>query len=1085
MRKKITSLLIILILLSVFALGQQRTITGTVVDETGAPVAGASIKIKGARTGAAADNNGQFRIQAKNGDILLITGASLEPAEITVGAENSITISVKKAVVTGTEVVVTALGIRRTEKALGYAVSKVDPNAVLQKSEPDLLKGLQGKVPGVDIRTSHGTPGAATRIQIRGNSSFGLETQPLIVVDGVPYSNDQLTTTSQTLGGTAYGSGLANLDPNDIESFNILKGAAAASLYGSRASRGVVVITTKSGSGKKGAKPLNVTFKSGVSAERISNLPEYQNTYGSGANFDPRTGSNGSWGARFGLGNVYDQDGNILRKSSSGIDSIKAWATYLNAYPNLFDANGNAPYKAYPDNVKQGFQTGLLYENSIGINAGDANTTLGLTASNVNHIGYVENSSYVRNNLSVGGQTKYKAFTIGGNVSYAKSKQKGGFFGNNQSAGASSQFARSLYMARNWDLFGLPSQDLAGAPLAFIAGNYDHPRWAAYHNVVTTNEERIVGGLRLGYKVNNWINVNYNIGINTSNVNRVEITDEFSRAASGLGRIVTDNFRNTELQSTLLVVFNPKIGKTFSLDFKVGNDINQRTSKRQADRGNDFIVPGIYSLSNTVEKTFLADTRTKRRIVGFFGDATLGYKNFAFINVSGRNDRTSTLPFKNASYFYPGVSGSLVWTDAFKLKSNWLDYGKVRVGWAKVGNDAPPNAGDDVFSLSNVNFLGLPYGSLSQIPNSGSAPNSGITVDPNLTPEFTKELEAGLDLSLFKRRINLDVTAYSKITTDLIYQVSVPSSTGYQAFNTNIGEISNKGIEIGLTVRPVVTKNFAWEVRGAFTKNKNIVEKLVDGLERTALGGGFAGGVSSWLEPGKPFGYLRGQVADRAPDGQLLIDQTTGWIIESVEQGEIGDPNPDYKLGITNSLSYKGFSLSAVFDMTKGGDFYSNTIYSLLGRGVTKDTEDRETLWIIPGVYGNANTHQPILSGGKTIQNQTRISTNDLFFTGVGGVGGFGINSSDEFNVFDGTVYRLRELTLGYSLPKSIADKLKVSAITVSLSGRNLWYLSPNTPKHINFDPEVSAYGSSPIQGIELDAAPTTKRLGFNLNVTF
>ena len=1068
-----------LMLFTALAFGQDRTITGTVIDETGTPMAGASVKIKGTRTGVAADNNGQFRILAKSGDIILVTGTSLEPAEVTVGAASTISISVKKVVVTGTEVVVTALGIRRTEKALGFSVSKVDPNTVLQKSEPDLLKGLQGKVPGVDIRTSQGTPGAATRIQIRGNSSFGLETQPLIVVDGVPYSNDQLTTTSQTVGGTAYGSGLANLDPNDIESFNILKGAAAASLYGSRASRGVVVITTKSGSGKKGAKPLNVTFKSGVSAERISNLADYQNTYGSGANFDPRTGSNGSWGGKFGSGNVYDQDGNILRRSASGIDSIKAWATYLTAYPNLFDANGNAAYKAYPNNVKDGFQTGMLYENSVGVNGGDANTTLGLTASNVNHLGYIENTSFVRNNISVGGQTKYKGLTIGGNLSYAKSKQKGGFFGNNQTPGAASQLARSLIMARNWDIFGLPSQDLAGVPLAFIAGQYDNPHWAAYHNVATTHEERIVSGMRLGYKVNNWINISYNIGANTTNVNRDEVTDEFSRAAAGLGRIVKDNLRATELQSTLVVAFNPKVGKYFSLDFKVGNDINQRTSKRQADIGNDFIVPGIFSLSNTVQKSFAADTRSKRRIVGFFGDATLGYKNFVFINVSGRNDRTSTLPFKNASYFYPGVSGSLVWTDAFKLKSNWLDYGKIRVGWAKVGNDAPPHNSEDVFTLSNVNFIGLPYASLSGLIN------SGLTVDPNLTPEFTKELEAGMDLSLFKRRINLDVTAYRKITTDLIYPVSVPSSTGYQSFNTNIGEISNKGIEIGLTVRPVITKDFSWEVRGAFTKNKNIVEKLVEGLERTPLGGGFAGGVSTWLEAGKPFGYLRGQKADRMEDGTLLIDPATGWIIEGLNQGDIGNPNPDYKLGITNGLSYKGFSVSVVFDMTKGGDFFSNSIPGLLGRGVTQDTEDRETLWIIPGVYGNPNTHLPVLSGGKTVPNQTRISTNDLFFTGVGGQGGFAINSSDEFNVYDATVYRLREITLGYSLSKKIVSKLKVSAIALSLSARNLWYLAPNTPKHINYDPEVSAYGSSSIQGIELDGAPSTKRLGFNLNVTF
>lgn len=1076
--RKIASLFTVLMLFVTLAFGQTRTITGTVTDEAGATVPGASVRIKGTSGGVAADNNGQFRIQAKNGDVIIVSGAGLETTEVTVGENTTISIPVKRIVTTGSEVVVTALGIRRTEKALGYAVTKVEPNSVLQKSEPDLLKGLQGKVPGVDIRQSQGTPGAATRIQIRGNSSFGLETQPLIVVDGIPYSNDQLTTTSQTAGGTAYGSGLANLDPNDIESFSILKGAAAASLYGSRASRGVVVITTKSGSARKGAKPFNVSFKSGISAERISNLPEYQNTYGSGANFDPRTGSNGSWGARFGLGNVYDQDGNILRPSASGVDSIAAWATYLAAYPELFP-NNNAAYKAFPNNVKDAFRTGMLYENSVNVNGGDANTSLGLTASNVNHLGYVENSSYIRNNVSVGGQTKHKAFTVGGNLSYARSKQKGGFFGNNQTPGASSQFARTMHMARNWDLFGFPSQDLGGVPLAFIAGNYDHPKWAAYHNVITTIEERMVLGLRLGYKVNNWINVNYNIGLNSTHVNRDEVTDEFSRAASGLGQLIKDNLRAQELQSTLVVVFTPKVGKDFSLDFKLGNDINQRNSKRQADIGSDFIVPGIFNLSNTVEKTFAADTRSKRRIVGFFGDATLGYKNFAFINVSGRNDRTSTLPYKNASYFYPGVSGSLVFSDALKLRSNWFDYGKIRAGWAKVGNDAPPHNGEDVFTLSNVNFLGLPYASLSGLPN------SGLTVDPDLTPEFTQELEVGLDLSFFKRRINLDFTAYNKTTTDLIYPVSVPTSTGYVSFNTNIGEISNKGVEIGLTVRPIVSKNLTWEIRGAFTKNKNMVEKLVDGLERTTLGGGFAGGVSAWLEPGKPFGYLRGQVADRTVDGQLLIDPTTGWIIEALDQGEIGDPNPDFKLGITNSITYKGLTLAAVFDMTKGGDFYSNSIYSLLGRGVTKDTEDRETLWTIPGVYGNPNTHQPILSGGKTVPNQTRISTNDLFFTGVTGVGGFGINSSDEFNVFDGTVYRLREITLGYSLPKNFVSKLKVADISLSLSGRNLWFLAPNTPKYVNFDPEVGAYGATVIQGIELDAAPTAKRFGFNLNVTF
>lgn len=1059
----------------------QRNISGKVTSKkSGAPLPGVSVIVKDVDKATQTDANGNFTLANVPANAkIAFSFIGYKTFEGNLSSGNTMDIELEEDTKELSEVVVTAFGIRRDKKALGYAVSTVDPNSMLQKSEPDLAKGLQGKVPGVDIRTSHGTPGGATRIQIRGNSSFGGVTDPLIIVDGIPYSNDVLPTSSQTTGGTAYGTGLSNLDPNDIQSISVLKGAAAAALYGSRASRGAVIITTKSGSAMKGAKPFNVSFKSGVSFEKISNLPDYQNTYGSGANSDPRTGSNGSWGARFGLGNVYDQDGNIIRPSTSGVDSIKAWGTYLTAYPELFDANGNAPYKAYPNNVKDAFRTGMLYENSVGINGGDANTSLSLTASNISHKGYVYNSSYVRSNVGVGAQTKYKGFTVGGNLSYAKSKQIGGFFGNNQSPGSSSQFARTLYMARNWDMFGLPSEDKAGRPLAFVAGNYDHPMWAAFHNTVTTYEERVVSGIRLGYRVNSWINLSYNFGVNQTNVNRDEVTDEFSRAADGLGRIVNDNLRATELQSTAIITLNPKIGDNFTLDLKLGNDINQRSSRRQADIGRDFIVPGIFNLTNTVEKSFAADQRFKQRIVGFFADATVGYKNFAFINVAARNDLTSTLPYKHAIYYYPAVSGSLVFTEALKLPSTWIDYGKVRVGWAKVGNDASPQQGEDVFTLSTVNFLGLPFASLSGLPFNAPI---GQTNDPELSPEFTSEIEAGLDLSFFKRRINLDFTWYDKTSTDLIFQVSIPSSTGYTFFNTNIGEINNTGVEIGLSVKPIVTRDFAWEVRGVFTKNKNIVVKLVEGLERANLGGGFSGGVSAWLEPGKPFGYLRGQVADRTADGQLLIDPQTGWIIEALEQGDIGNPNPDYKLGINNSFSYKGFTLSALIDITKGGRFYSNAIYSLLGRGVTKDTEDREALWVIPGVYGNPNSHAPILDGGgKAVPNQTRISTNDLYFGGS-----FAINSADEFNVYDATVYRLREITLGYSLPRNIVSKLKiVSDISVSLSGRNLWFLAPNTPKHLNYDPEVNAYGNSKVQGIELDAAPTAKRYGFNLNVTF
>lgn len=1067
--RRFLTLFVMLMLSGILAFAQNRVVTGVVTDDKGAPVEGASIRVKGSKTGTAADLNGSYSISVPANATLVISGVGITPQEVAVGNQSTVNITVSRNVGVEATVVVTALGIRRSEKALGYAVTKVDPNVVLQKSEPDMLKGLQGKVPGVDIRSSQGTPGSATRIQIRGVSSFLLETQPLFVVDGVPYSNSSLTTSNQETAGGAYGSGISDLDPNDIESFNVLKGAAAASLYGSRASRGVIVITTKSASGKKGPKPLNVNLKSSVSFETIANLPDYQNEFGTGAEQRVGGGSNGSWGGRFGSGNVYDAGGNVIRKSASGIDSVPAWKPYLDAYPGLFPG-GLTAYRAYPNNVKDLFKTGTVYENSLGVSGGDANSSIGLTLSRTDHKGYVENSYFKKTNLSIGGQTRYKGWTFGGNFAYTHSKQLGGFFGIAQAF--TTQFGRSLIMGRSWPLPYLPPTDLAGKPLAFIAGQYTNPLWGAYHNTITTFEDRTVVGFRAGYKVNDWINISYNIGSNITGTDRDEIIDLFSPGVgNGLGQLTEDHFKFTELQSTLVARFNPRIGNTFSLDFTLGNAINDRRSRRQADVGSSFVVPGIYNLINTSTKTFSADSRTSRRIIGIFADATLGFKNYAFINVSGRNDFTSTLPFENSSYFYPGVSASFVFSDALGIKSNFFDYGKIRGGWAKVGNDADPNNGEDVYTISTVNFLGQPFTN-----------RSGQTIDPALTPEFTKELELGSDLYFFKRRVQFELTWYDKRSTDLIYPIDVPVTTGYTSFKTNIGEIKNTGVELGVTLRPIVSKNFSWDIRGAFTHNKNTVLSLYPGLVRTNVG---ANGYN-YIEPGFPYGYLRGSRAKKTDDGQFLIEGATGWVVKDITQQMIGNPEPDFKLGITNTFTYKGFTLSTLWDWTKGGDFYSETMSSLLGRGVTQDTRDRETGWVVPGVYADpSNPQMPLLVGGKTIPNQTRISTNDLYFSTSSVAASFAINGINEFQTYDGTVYRLRELTFGYEVPKSVVNKLKLGGIVFSVSGRNLWFYAPHLPRYTNFDPEANSLGSGIQQGVELSAAPTTRRFGVNLNITF
>ncbi|HEX6845338.1 MAG TPA: SusC/RagA family TonB-linked outer membrane protein [Chitinophagaceae bacterium] len=1048
------SLLTTLFFLSAFIMfGQNRTVTGKVTNAEGKPVPYATVTIKGTTTAVSADENGNYSIQAPPNAILVFSSSGFQAGEVNIGNETTVN-STLTGVGVMAEVVVTALGIRRSDRGLGYSVSKVNPDNLLQKSEPDILKGLQGKVAGVDIRSSQGTPGAATRIQIRGNTSFFGNSEPLIVVDGIPYSNDQLTTTSQVSNGGAYSNGIANLDPNDIATMNVLKGSSAAALYGSRASNGVIVITTKSGSTRR-AKGTEINLKSSISTETIANLPEYQNEFGAGSQLG-YSNANGSWGPAF-----------------SALDSIPAWPSYQAAYPELFPT-ANIPYRAYPDNVKDLFRRGLITENSLNVSGGDEKTSVGVTASHLYHKGYVDNSSLKRANLALGASTRLSlGINVSGNFSYTRADQQGGFFGENQVGGTASSFARSLFLARNWDL-NLPFEDKNGLPLQPNVTGYDNPRWSAKYNTINTDEERIVAGAHFDFTIKKWIRVDYTLGNNVARIDRREVTEIGSRAASGLGRLVLDNYRKNEIESNFLVTLTPTLNnRDFNLKVLVGNNVNQRTITDAVQTGNQFITKGIHTLSNTAQQQFTTDFYSRQRIIGVFGDVTLGYKNFAFLNGTLRNDWSSTLPVENRSYLYPSISGSVIVTDAFNIKSDVIDYAKIRAGWAKVGRDATPYALNDVYTI-NPSFTGIPSASLPTTANS-----------PELKPEFTTELEIGTQLSFAKRRVELDFAWYDKKSTNLIAIITTPPSSGYLAQVTNFGAIKNTGVEVDLIVRPIRGKDFSWDVHGVFTHNENTVTELTSGVDRIQMAG-IISGINPYLEPGKPFGYLRGTVTARDADGNLLIDPVTGWTITADDEAMIGDPTPDFKMGITNTLRYKGLSLNVLWDWTQGGDIYSVTVASLLGRGVTKDTRDRQTTWIIPGVYGDPNNPgQPLLVNGKSVPNHTVVTGNDVYFSSGGPSGSFGINSATEWNVYDATVYHLREVTLAYDIPKDLLKKLPFKAVTLSLSGRNLWHMAPNIPPYTNFDPEVNSFGSTAVQGIELSAAPTTRRFGFNVNISF
>ncbi len=1033
---------------------QEKTISGLVTDQDNIPLPGVNILVKGTTTGTQSDFDGNYLINASVGDVLVYSYLGQKTTERTIGSSDTIDVQMDLDTQELQEVVVTAFGIERNSRDLGYAVSKVESEEITDNSEPDLIRSLAGKVPGVNVNFSTGVAGASNQINIRGATTIGSSSQPLIIVDGIAYDNSQITTSSQTTGGGGYGSGLSSLDPNDIASVNILKSTAAAALYGSRAADGVIVITTKSGAGASTAEKVNINFSTGTYFETIANLPEYQNRYGAGVNYG-YVNANGSWGPSF-----------------ESLSTIPTWPNVLAAFPDLFGPT--IPYSAKPKNVENLFKTGTVFDNSVSLAYGDETGSFNITVSDLNQEGYIPYNSFDRTSVSMGGNyTLDNGITIGGTMSFSDTKQVGGFFGENQFAGSASSFARTLWMARDWDT-SLPFENPVTGASVTPNNGWDHPLWSWKHDQIITNTDRTVANVNVGYAFDEHISASLRVGINRFGLDRKEIRDIGSRANNGLGAVTTDEFTNEDIESTFLVNFDYDLTEDIGFTAIIGNNVLQNTSDRSAIIANTFISPGIFTVENNLNVTLVNPTPingigyARKRNIGVFGEVGLSFKQFFFINATGRNDWSSSLPKDNNSYFYPSVSTSFIFTDAFDIGGDVLTFGKLRAGYASVGRDAQAEFLNRTFAVGNA-FSGAPV-----------IANRSALGDTQLTPEFTDEIEAGIDLEFFTRRIILDLSWYKKTTTDLISPVSVPSSSGFSTFNTNIGEIQNEGVEIGLTLVPFQTENFKWTAFTTFTKNMNEVTQLVEGLERIQLDAN----QIAYAIVGEPFGVFFGSRFARDANGNYLINQAGGGIVQDLENGVIGDPNPDFKMGFINTFSFKNLSLRAQFDWKEGGDIHSSSIQALLGRGVTRDTEDRERTFIIPGFYGD-NAGNPILdANGNQIPNTTQIDMNELYFSPAGG-NTFGLNSLNEAEIYDGTVYRLRELSLSYDLPSKWLDKTPFGKVSFSVQGNNLWYFAPNVPRYTNFDPEVTSFGSTRLQGIEVSAAPTSKRYGFKLNLTF
>lgn len=1034
--------------------------------EDGAALAGVNVIIKGTQIGTTTDTDGAYTIQVPGPEsVLVYSFLGFTTHEVPVQSQAVIDVQLQADTRMLSEVVVTAAGIERQSSTLGYSVATLKAQDLAQKSEPDPMRALTGKMAGVNIQGGGGVAGGSTNVTIRGNSSLGNNNQPLYVVDGVPFDNstyapsgDRQTQSNQSTASRAF-----DIDPNNIQSLTVLKGAAAAALYGSRAANGAIIITTKA-SAKKGKKGTEITYTTSYSLEEIAGLPDYQHTYGQGTNFDYRTAVYGSNGSAYSSRETIPHP--LARPGYNSTD-----------FPSFYMADGvtpvQVPYRSYAGKSQRDFfRTGSVFENGLTINSGSekGNFTVGL--GRTNNKGIVPGNEISRTSFNVGGNLRLEnKFYTRGTINYVMTDQKSPPIG-----GSGDIMSNLYYLPTSYDLSGLPFENPNTGANVYDRDGLDNPYWSVRHSPSTSNVDRYYGNFVLGFDPTPWLNIQNTAGFNAYTDRRMSVLGKGSSVYAN-GTINTDHIYRQELDNTLLLTVTKDLTPNLAIRAILGNNINQRKTERSAFSGDNIITAGINDITNTSTITLgnLPNNRAriKQRYFAFFTDITLDYKKFLSLNIVGRNDVSSTLPPQNRSYFYGGANGSLVFTEAFKMNSKTLTSGKVRLGYTRVGNEANPYLTTNVFTANaDANGLGAPF-SNGVVTNVSTLTMSDILTNANLKPEFITEFETGTNLEFLNGRFTFDLTYYHKKSTSQIFTVRSAPSTGYTDRIINLGQTSNRGIEVTLGATPIEAPNgFRWNIDANFTKNKNMVDEL----------GGFAQLVygNNVHIAGQPYGQIyRGRYA-RDEEGNILVNPQTAKPISASTSGVVGNPNPDFMAGISNTLSFKKFNMGFLFDWKQGGAIYSSNIGEAMARGVSKDTEDRYRLLIAPGVLGNVNTLQPILDeNGNKIPNNTAITVIDYYFSG-----GYGPGGVAEGSVFDATVFRLREVSLGYQVPAGILNKTPFGAISISISGRNLWYKAPNFPKYMNYDPEVST-GAANNAGADSYGVPTTRRYGVNLRISF
>lgn len=1020
---------------------QEKIIKGKIIsEEDKGGIPGVNIVVKGASTGTISDGDGNYSLSVPEGaETLVFSFIGLETKEIAIGNLSVIDVGMESDVKQLTEVVVTAFGMERNKAALGYSVQSVDGSVVSKVPNQNVVNNLSGRVPGLQV-SGNSAPGGSPEFVIRGFSSVSGNNQPLVVVDGVPIQQTSNSTSTERTNNQRFGGGLSEIDPNNIAEISLLKGPNAAALYGSRAANGVILITTKSGAGAKG---IGVDANFSTTFENPLVKPKFQDTYGGGYGYD-------TWYADGWSGTV---DG---FKGTAGTD--ESWGAPMDGRQvrHWWSGAETAPLVPEPDNWEQWWQTGQTATSTVAISGGNDQGNFRLSLGKTGQEGIVHNNSFWRNNFRLNSSYKFtdklSVITIG---EYIKSGSDNRNFLSNQTFIWHHRHVNYNQLRNYKDYEDVHIQR---------AGNTEPPNWQ--HTYFTNpyfieevlkrpnEKDRFLGNIALNYTFNEWLSLMVRTGTDVWTDTRMNIVAyERVRNSFGRGSYSEEVLRKQETNSDMILTFSRDLTPDFKLTAQAGGIARSNFYKRNYSEVQQLTIDGVYNLGNNASPNIDASTIEESQVNSLFGSLQMGYGNFLFLDVTGRNDWSSTLPASNNSFFYPSVSLSAVLTEMIPLESKILSFAKVRASWAQVGNDADPYLLQQVYSPT-----GLWDGSIPKFAESKEIANS------ELRPEITTGIELGADIRFLSGKIGLDLTYYDQSTRDQILGVDISRSAGYTRRILNAGEIQNKGVEIMLIGTPVELPNsFRWDVSVNFARNRNQVVELAEGLTSLTLWSDR--GASLEARVGEPYGNLYGNKFARAEDEQLIF--RNGYPYNLPGQHIIGNITPDWLAGFSNSVSYKGVALNVLLDMKKGGDLYDMGVSLQRVTGVLEETAvGREEGVIGEGVMNVGTTEDP------------QYATNDVVVPARNFYGYYSGRQYHEAAVFDGTYVKLREASISYTLPAKWMAGNFLEAVSVSVVGRNLAILFKNAT---HMDPEVS----SASLGYSYGQLPSARSMGFSVNVKF